>query len=51
MIVTDMTMPRANGLELFREIRSTLSDIPVILCTVYSEIIDTGDGNNLEISR
>lgn len=41
IIVTDLTMPEVNGDELVREIRKIHKDIPVILCTGYSDGIST----------
>lgn len=39
LIVTDMTMPRMTGDELSRRVFKFRQDIPVILCTGYSETI------------
>ena len=39
LIITDMTMPKMTGLELAREIRNIHSDIPLILCTGFSDLI------------
>ncbi len=40
LVVTDMTMPKMTGLELAENLLSIKSDIPIILCTGYSEAID-----------
>lgn len=40
LVITDMTMPRMTGIELSREIKKIRPDIPVILCTGYSEDLD-----------
>ena len=37
LVITDMTMPRMTGDELAKEILSIRPDIPVIMCTGYSE--------------
>jgi CheY-like chemotaxis protein len=37
LVVTDMTMPNMTGIELGREIMAIRPDIPVILCTGFSE--------------
>ncbi len=36
-VVTDMTMPGLNGLELGRRLHDIRPDLPVIICTGYSE--------------
>lgn len=40
VIITDMTMPEMTGLEFFRRVRTVRPDLPVILCTGFSELID-----------
>jgi len=37
LIITDMAMPEMTGLQLFEEIRKNSKEIPVILCSGYSE--------------
>ncbi len=37
LVLTDMTMPDINGIELAREILKIRPDIPIILCTGHSE--------------
>jgi CheY-like chemotaxis protein len=39
-VITDLTMPKMTGTRLAREILKTRPDIPVILCTGYSEKLD-----------
>ncbi len=36
LILTDMTMPKINGLDLARKIRKINAEIPIILCTGFS---------------
>lgn len=40
LVVTDMTMPGLTGIELIEKLRQSRFDIPVVLCTGYSEIIN-----------
>ena len=40
LVITDMTMPQMTGAALAQEILKIRPDIPVILCTGYSESID-----------
>jgi len=40
LVITDMTMPNMTGAELAKEIMQIRPDIPIILCTGYSEQID-----------
>lgn len=40
LLITDMTMPGITGLQLIKEVRAIRPDMPVILCTGYSDQID-----------
>lgn len=40
LVITDMTMPNMTGVELAPRLREIRSDIPIIICTGFSEIID-----------
>lgn len=40
LVITDMTMPNLTGVELTRKIHSIRRDIPVIICTGFSERIN-----------
>ena len=40
LVITDMTMPQMTGEKLIKEILSVRSDIPIVLCTGFSEKID-----------
>jgi PAS domain S-box-containing protein len=40
LVITDMTMPQMTGEKLIKEVLSIRSDIPIILCTGFSEKID-----------
>ena len=50
LIITDMTMPGITGVDLAREIAKIRSDIPIILCTGHSEIVDESKAKSLGIS-
>jgi PAS domain S-box-containing protein len=39
LVITDQTMPNMTGLELAREILAVRRDIPIILCTGYSNLV------------
>jgi PAS domain S-box-containing protein len=39
LVVTDLTMPRMNGVDLAAKIREVRSDIPIILCTGFNDVI------------
>lgn len=49
VIVTDMTMPKMTGAELTREVLSLRPDLPVIMTTGFSEIIDMEKAKRLGI--
>jgi PAS domain S-box-containing protein len=40
LVITDQTMPGMTGKELAQELMAVRPDIPIILCTGFSEIID-----------
>ncbi|WP_457574526.1 hybrid sensor histidine kinase/response regulator [Desulfolithobacter sp.] len=40
LVITDQTMPEMTGMMLLHEIRAINPDLPVILCTGYSEQVD-----------
>jgi len=42
VVITDQTMPRMSGLELAAEIVKVRPDLPIILCTGFSEKINSG---------
>ncbi len=42
LLITDQTMPGLTGIELIRATRKLPLDIPIILCTGYSEYADEG---------
>ena len=40
LVITDMTMPKMTGAELATKLLEIRSDIPIILCTGFSELMD-----------
>lgn len=50
IVITDMTMPNMTGKDLAKEIISIRSDIPIILCTGFSEQIDEEKAKEMGIS-
>jgi len=40
LLITDMTMPDMTGIELTREVKKIAPDLPIILCTGFSEFVD-----------
>ncbi len=50
LVVTDMTMPDMTGADFFKRVRAHRNDIPVILCTGYSEIITEKAAEKIGIS-
>jgi PAS domain S-box-containing protein len=39
LVITDLTMPRMTGVEFTKELKRLRPDIPIILCTGYSELM------------
>ena len=49
LIITDMTMPKMAGDKLAQEILSIRPDMPIILCSCFSEKIDAEKAKELGI--
>jgi len=50
LVITDQTMPNMTGKDLAKELMSIRSDIPIILCTGFSEQIDEVKAKEMGIS-
>jgi CheY-like chemotaxis protein/anti-sigma regulatory factor (Ser/Thr protein kinase) len=51
IVVTDMTMPRMTGDELVRRMKAVRPDLPVVLCTGYSEKITPEGADRLGVDK
>ena len=51
LVITDMTMPNIRGDDLARELLKIRPDIPIILCTGFSEMISEEKAKTLGIRR
>ncbi|WP_136810348.1 hybrid sensor histidine kinase/response regulator [Desulfosediminicola flagellatus] len=51
LLITDMNMPNMNGAELIKSVRQICPEIPVILCTGFSEFMNTENTEALGLSR
>ena len=49
MVITDMTMPGIIGTDLARELMIIRPDIPIIICTGFSELINEKRARELGI--
>lgn len=49
VVVTDQTMPGMTGMELLARIRRVRPEIPVILCTGYSEMLDEDSAKQMGV--
>ena len=49
LVITDMTMPNMTGAELAPRLLKIRSDIPIILCTGFSELMDEKKANAIGI--
>jgi len=49
LVITDLTMPGMTGIELSKKLLALRSDLPVILSTGYSDVIDEREMNSLGI--
>lgn len=51
LVITDMTMPNMRGDDLARELLKIRPDIPIILCTGFSEMISEEKAKSIGIRR
>ncbi|MBM9536339.1 hybrid sensor histidine kinase/response regulator [Desulfobulbus alkaliphilus] len=51
LLVTDHTMPRMTGLQLAAEVHARRPDLPVILCSGYSEAVTPEEAHDAGVSR
>lgn len=51
LIITDMNMPNMNGAELSKKILAGQPEMPIILCTGYSDLIDAEKAKSIGISE
>jgi CheY-like chemotaxis protein len=51
LVITDQTMPEMTGLQLVAEIRNFNSEIPIILCTGYSEMVSEQSAKYYSITK
>ena len=49
LVITDMTMPRMTGEVLARKLIRIRSDIPIIICTGYGEVIGKGRAREMGV--
>jgi signal transduction histidine kinase len=49
LLIADLTMPQMTGLQLYREIKLIRPDIKVIVCTGFSEQLDSGKSRAIGI--
>ncbi len=49
LLITDQTMPEMTGVELAREVLELRRDMPVILCTGFSHLVDADRANAVGI--
>jgi PAS domain S-box-containing protein len=49
LVITDQTMPRMTGFDLTAKLQQIRRDIPIILCTGYSDTIDEKKANEMGI--
>lgn len=49
LFITDMTMPQMTGTKVAEKVKEIRSDIPVIICTGYSSIIDENKAKDLGV--
>ncbi|MBU0769060.1 MAG: response regulator, partial [Proteobacteria bacterium] len=51
LVITDMTMPQMNGDQLVKEVLKIHPDMPIILCTGFSEKIDAEKAKTIGVRK
>ncbi len=51
LVITDQTMPRMTGLELAEKIHARRSDLPIILCSGYADIVTDRSAGQVGIRK
>ncbi|MFO7559384.1 MAG: response regulator [Desulfobacterales bacterium] len=51
VVITDTTMPNMTGIELSKELLRIRPDIPIVVCTGYSELISSEKAKQLGIQK
>ncbi|HYA13496.1 MAG TPA: PAS domain S-box protein [Syntrophales bacterium] len=49
MVITDMTMPKMTGIELAKKVMEVRPNMPIILCTGFSDRISEGEAKELGV--
>jgi len=50
LVISDMTMPQMTGVKLFEKLREIRSDIPVIICTGHSSLVNAESAKQLGVA-
>jgi PAS domain S-box-containing protein len=50
LVISDMTMPQMTGIQLFEKVKEIQPDIPVIICTGHSDLINPKKAKELGIA-
>jgi two-component system, cell cycle sensor histidine kinase and response regulator CckA len=51
LVITDLTMPHMTGIQLARLLQTIRADIPIILCTGFSNTLTTNEANEIGIKE
>ncbi len=51
LLITDMTMPAMNGAQLIRAVLAIRPDLPIILCTGFSELMNEGKAKAIGVRQ
>lgn len=50
LIITDMTMPQMTGVQLSKKLKEIRPDIPIVICTGHSSLIDEEKTSKMDIA-
>ncbi|MFH0997248.1 MAG: PAS domain S-box protein [Pseudomonadota bacterium] len=51
LVITDLTMPQMTGVQLSQKLQTIKPDIPIILCTGYSDLLDENTARAIGIRK
>jgi DNA-binding NtrC family response regulator len=51
LVITDQTMPEMTGVELAKKVLTLRADMPIIMCTGFSHVVDAEEGEKRRMNK